>query len=69
MALTLLTVPVGDEALKTADGDRLALDAADALGLALRLLRTYTAGQGGQRVGIGDDLIGLFEVAFGDLVR
>ena len=48
----ILAVPVGDKALQTADGDRLTLDAADALGLALRFLRADTAGQSRQRVGL-----------------
>ena len=64
----VLAIPVGDKALQTPDRDWLALVAADALGFALRLLRTDTAGKGGQRIGIGDDLIGLFEVALGDLM-
>ena len=64
----VLAVPVGNEALQTADRDRLALVAADALGFALRLLRTDTAGKSGQRVSISDDLIGLFKVALGDLM-
>ena len=63
----VLAVPVGDKALQTADGDRLALHAAHALGLALRLLRTDTAGERGQRVRGGDDLIGRSEIALGDL--
>ena len=63
----VLAVPVGNKALQTADGDRLALHAAHALGLALRLLRTDTAGERGQRVRGGDDLIGRGEIALGDL--
>ena len=60
-------VPVGDEALQTADADALALDAADALALALMLLRADAAADGGQAVGGGDDLVGLFKLALGDL--
>ena len=46
----VLARPVGDEALEVADGHRLALLAADALDLALRLLRADAAGDAGQRV-------------------
>ena len=60
-------VPVGDEALETADADALALDAADALALALMLLRADAAADGGQAVGGGDDLVGFFKLALGDL--
>ena len=60
-------VPVGDEALETADADALALDAADALALALMLLRADAAADGGQAVGGGDDLVSLFKFALGDL--
>ena len=42
----VLAVPVGDKALQTADRDWLALVAADALGFALRLLRTDTGRKG-----------------------
>ena len=63
----VLAVPVGDKALETADGDRLALDAADALGLALRFLRADTAGQSRQRVGGGNDLICGGKIALRDL--
>jgi hypothetical protein len=42
--------PVGDEALEVADGDRLALLAAQAEALALRLLRADAPGDAGQRV-------------------
>ena len=63
----VLAVPVGDEALQAADRDRLALDAADALALALGFLRADAAGQRGQRVGRGHDLISSGEVALCDL--
>ena len=59
--------PVGDEALQTADGDRLALDAADALALALALLGADTAGDGGQRVGGAQDLVSAGQIALADL--
>ena len=49
--------PVGHKALHTADGHRLALDAADTLALALVLLRADAAGNGRQCVGVGEDLI------------
>ena len=61
-------VPVGDKAFETADADRLTLDAADALALALRLLRADTAADGGQRGGLVDDLIGALVVLLGDLL-
>ena len=64
----VLAVPVGDKALQTADRDWLALVAANAFGFALRLLRTDTAGKGGQRIGIGDDLISLFKVALSNFM-
>ena len=60
-------VPVGDEALETADADGLALLAAHAMHLALALLRTDTAADGGQGGGLVDDLIGALEVPLGDL--
>ena len=44
----VLAVPVGHKALQTADANGLALDAADALALALALLRADTAADGGQ---------------------
>ena len=61
-------VPVGDEALEAADRDRFALDAAHTLALALRLLRTYAAADGGQGGGALDHLIGGLEIAGGDLL-
>ncbi len=45
----MFAMPVGDEALQTADTDGLALDAAHALGLALSLLRADATAHGGQR--------------------
>ena len=45
---------VGNEALQTADGNGLALDAADTVALALALLRAYTAADSGQRGGLLD---------------
>ncbi len=55
--------------LQTADGHRLALDAAHALALALALLRADAAADGGQRAGGGKRFVGLLEVAFGDLMN
>lgn len=63
----ILAIPVGDKALQPADGDRLALHAAHALALALRLLRADTAGQGGQSIRGGDDLVSAEKIALGDL--
>ena len=62
-------VPVGDKALKAADADRLALDGADALALALRLLRADTTADGGKRGGLVDDLIRALVILFGDLLN
>ena len=59
-------VPVGDKALETADGDGLALHAADTLGFALLLLGADAAADGGQGVGGGDDLIGGLKLTLGD---
>ena len=63
----VLTVPVSCETLQTADGNGLTLDAADAVALTLALLGADTAGQGGQSVGGGDDLVSSLEIAFLDL--
>ena len=60
-------VPVGHKPLQPADGHGLALDAPHALGLALALLGADAAGDGGQAVGIGDDLVGALEVSLGHL--
>ena len=65
--IDVFPVPVGNKALQTSDGDRLALDAADAFALALALLGADTAGEGGKSVGGGDDLIGRLEIALSDL--
>lgn len=65
--LGLVHVVVCDKALKAAYADALTLDAADALGLALLLLRANTAADGGQGVGGGDYLISCIEVALCDL--
>src|SRR6185503_8599944 len=48
--VTVLHGPVGHESLQRADGHRLALLAADAESLALRLLGTDPPGHAGQRV-------------------
>ena len=63
----ILAIPVGDKALQPADGDRLALHAAHALALTLGLLRADTAGQGGQSIRGGDDLVSAEKIALGDL--
>ena len=63
----VLTVPVGNEPLQPADADGFALDAADALALALGFLRADTTADGRQRAGFGDDLVGGFKIAFRDL--
>ena len=63
----MLVVPVGDETLQTADTDGFALDASDALALALCLLRTDSAADGGQGRRLVDDLIGALEVKLPDL--
>src|SRR5699024_10372558 len=47
----VLTVPVGNEPLQPADADGFALDAADALALALGFLRADTTADGRQRAG------------------
>ena len=68
----VLEVEVGDETLQAADGDGLALYAADALALALALLRTDTTADGSEGVGGGDDLVSGLKVAdldLGDEVR
>ena len=66
-SVDVFTVPVGHEALQTADADGLVLDAAGALALALALLRADTAADSGQGRGAVDDLIGGFEVALGHM--
>ena len=55
--------PVGHKALHPANGHGLALHAPDALALALVLLGAHAAGDGGQGVGVGQDLIGGGDVA------
>ena len=64
----ILPVPVGDEALQTADGHGLTLDAPDAAGFALGLLGADAAGKGRQGVGGGDDLVGGRKVTLGNLL-
>ena len=63
----LVHVVVGDKALEAADADALALNAANALTLALFLLRANTAADSRQGVGGGDDLISCVKVALCDL--
>ena len=62
-------VPVGHEALQTADAHGIALLAADAVHLALALLGTYTAAHGGQGAGLMDDLICALIVLLHDLLN
>ena len=66
MILHVLTVPVGHKALQTADADRLALDAAHALALALSLLRADAAADGGQGGGRGQHLVSALHILVGD---
>jgi len=61
----VLRRPVGHEALQPADGDRLALLAAQADALALDLLRADASGGGRQRVVYAQDLRCLDEVVIG----
>ena len=56
-------VPVGHEPLQAADAHALGLDAAHALGFALRLLGADPSADGGQGAVLGDDLVGGLEVA------
>ena len=60
-------VPVGHKPLQTADTHGVALLAADAVHLALALLRAYAAAHGGQGAGLVDDLIGALVVLLHDL--
>ena len=62
----VLAVPVGDEALQTADADGLALDAAHALALALLLLRADAAADGGQGAVLEDLVVSALEVLLTD---
>ncbi len=64
----VLIVPVGHKALQTADANGLALDAADAVLLALALLGADAAADGGQRAGLVDHLIGTLEIMLIDLL-
>ena len=58
--------PVADVAFEVADGHRQAFVAADALDLALRLLRADAAGDGGQGVVVEQAVRGLRQVALGE---
>ena len=60
----VLIVEIRHKALQTADADRIALDAAHTVLLALALLRAHTAADGGKGAVLRDDLIGFLEVAF-----
>ena len=62
------TVVVGHEALQGADGNRLALDTHHTRALALCLLRTYAATDGGQRRVMADGDISLVEVLLLDIL-
>src|SRR3970040_1792789 len=64
----MLHGPVGHVTLEGADGDGLALDAAQALALALRLLGADTAGDAGQRVVVEQGFRGAAEIPFRDQV-
>ena len=64
----VLAVPVGDEALQTADADGLALDAAHALALALLLLRADAAADGGKHGVLADGIESAAEVLLADLL-
>ncbi len=66
-SVDIFTVPVGHEALQTANANGLVLDAAGTLALALALLRADAAADGGQGRGTIDDLIGGFEVTLGHM--
>src|SRR3989304_4225188 len=66
--LGMLHGPVGHVTLEGADGDGLALDAAQALALALRLLGADTAGDAGQRVVVEQGFRGAAEIPFRDQV-
>ena len=68
LGVDIVAVPVGNKALETADTNSLALDAADALALALMLLRADTAADGGQRAGLRNDVVGGLKVALGDVL-
>ena len=60
-------VPVGHKPLQAADADGLALDAPDALALALGLLGADAAADGREGAVLGHDLIGGLKVALGHL--
>ena len=66
-SVDIFTVPVGHEALQTANANGLVLDSAGTLALALALLRADAAADGGQGRGTIDDLIGGFEVTLGHM--
>ena len=62
--LAVLVVIIGDEPFEPADADGLVSDAAGALALALRFLRTDPAAHGGKCRGLRDDLIRRFKIPF-----
>ena len=59
---------VAEEALELADGHRVALLAADALALALVLLRAHAAADGGEHRVLADDVQRLAELLLADLL-
>ena len=63
----LLDRHVADEALEAADGDRLQALADGAGAFALRFLRADAAADGGEQVGVGDDIVGAPEILLPDL--
>ena len=63
----MLPVPVGHKPLQAANAHALALDAPDALALALVFLGADTAAHGGQSAGGGEHLIGPLKVLLGHL--
>ena len=60
----MIHMPISHKTLQSANPDRLSLDAASALTLALRFLRTNSAADSRQRRGTRDYLIGLFKLPF-----
>ena len=62
----MFTLPVGDKALESSDGDRFIFDAEDADFFALLLLGADASADGGQGVGFLDFHGGFGEAAFAD---
>ncbi len=63
LAVAVFVVPIGDEALQSADAYGLELDAKRALAFALRFLRADPAAHRGQRRALGNDGVSALEVA------